>query len=253
MEKRLFQAWTSARVAMGRTGGSLPCRERLRFLVDHARARDAVHAVFDPPGLAVELEGHGLPVMYAPSRAADRQVYLQRPDWGRQLGEGARERLEGARGDYDLVVVVADGLSAEATHRQAPPLLEALFPLLRGWELGPLVISSQARVALEDEIGEALGARAVLMLLGERPGLGSPDSLGAYLVQGPRRGNSDAQRNCVSNIRPAGLPVEAAAQRIAWLLGEARRLGFSGVDLKDESGAGGGLDFDPCPDPGRLC
>ncbi len=233
----LLRKWTSARVALGRAGGSLPHRELLDFRLSHARARDAVHQLFDPALLALDLGSGGHEILLAPSQAPDRPTYLQRPDLGRQLSPEARERLIGHRPDagFDLVVIFADGLSASAAHLQGPPLLAALLPLLEDWTLAPLVIAPFARVALQDEIGHALGARAALMLLGERPGLGSPDSLGAYLVHAPRPGNSDANRNCVSNIRPAGLPPAAAAHRIAWLLLESRRLGFSGVDLKDSS------------------
>ena len=229
-----LKQWTSARVGTGRTGGSSPHRELLRFRLDHARARDAVHAPFDPGSLGTELAPLGHPILLAPSQAADRATYLQRPDLGRRLSPEAIERLSSQRGDYDLVIILADGLSSTATHRQGSPLLGALLPLLESWSLAPLVIAPYARVALQDEIGHALGARAALILLGERPGLGSPDSLGAYFVHDPKAGNTDAKRNCVSNIRPEGLPP-AAAHRISWLLHESRRLGFSGVDLKDTS------------------
>ncbi|MCW1923031.1 ethanolamine ammonia-lyase subunit EutC [Luteolibacter arcticus] len=234
-EAHPLKQWTSARVGTGRTGGSLPHRELLGFRLDHAKARDAVHAPFDPASLAAELESLGHPLILAPSQASDRATYLQRPDLGRRLSPDGRERLIAAKGDYDLVLILADGLSATAAHRQGPLLLGALLPLLENWSLAPLVIAPFARVALQDEIGSTLGARAALILLGERPGLGSPDSLGAYLVHAPRPGNTDAKRNCVSNIRPEGLPPAAAAHRISWLLHESRRLGFSGVDLKDTS------------------
>jgi len=230
-----LKQWTSARVGTGRTGGSLPHGELLRFRLDHAKARDAVHEPFDPMLLAAEFEPLGMPILLAPSQTSDRATYLQRPDLGRRLSPEGRERLASAKGDYDLVLILADGLSATASHRQAPPLLRALLPLLSKWSLAPLVIAPFARVALQDEIGQALGARTALILLGERPGLGSPDSLGAYLVHDPKPGNTDAMRNCVSNIRPEGLPAVAAAHRISWLLHESRRLGFSGVDLKDTS------------------
>ena len=243
-----LRRWTEARVALGRCGGSLPHGALLDFRLDHARARDAVHRAFDPAALAVDLDPLGLPLVLAPSRAPDRASYLQRPDLGRRLSPEAEERLAGYRRaeGFDLVLVVSDGLSAEAAHRQGPALLATLLPLLREWALAPLVIAPFARVALQDEIGGLLGARAALMLLGERPGLGSPDSLGAYLVHSPKPGNTDADRNCVSNIRAAGLVPEAAALRIRWLLEESRRLGFSGVDLKDSSGSA------PSPAPHRL-
>jgi ethanolamine ammonia-lyase small subunit len=222
-------------VALGRAGGSVRSASLLDFRLSHARARDAVHEPFNAAAVAVELETFGHPVLLARSQAVDGATYLQRPDLGRRLAPESHAALEQVHGDFDLVIILSNGLSAEAAHRQGPQLLRALLPLLAGWKLAPLVIAPFARVALQDEIGVALGARTALILLGERPGLGSPDSLGAYLVHSPRPGNTDAQRNCVSNIRPAGLPPEAAAQRIAWLLTEARRLGFSGVDLKDHS------------------
>lgn len=236
-EAHPLKQWTSARVGTGRSGGSALHRELLRFRLDHARARDAVHAPFDPASLAADLEPLGHPLLLAPSQAGDSATYLQRPDLGRKLSLQALELLSPYRGDYDLVIILADGLSATAAHRQAPPLLGTLLPLLQDWSLAPLVIAPYARVALQDEIGHVLGARAALILLGERPGLGSPDSLGAYLVHNPKPGNTDANRNCVSNIRPEGLPTAAAAHRISWLLHESRRLGFSGVDLKDTSDA----------------
>ena len=239
-----LRRWTEARVALGRCGGSLPYGTLLDFRLAHARARDAVHQLFDPAALAVDLEPLGLPLVLAPTRAPDRTSYLQRPDLGRRLSPEAEERLAGYRRaeGFDLVLIVSDGLSAEASLRQGPALLATLLPLLREWALAPLVIAPFARSALQDEIGGLLGARAALMLLGERPGLGSPDSLGAYLVHSPKPGNTDADRNCVSNIRAAGLVPEAAALRIRWLLEEARRLGFSGVDLKDSSSGAPGPD-----------
>ena len=232
-----LRQWTSARVALGRSGGSLPCHGLLDFRLSHARARDAVHRPFDARALAAEVDAPGHPVRFVRSRVSDRSVFLHRPDLGRRLAPESRAELEEMRRPegFDLAVILADGLSAAAVVLQGPPLLRSLFPLLPGWALAPLVIASFARVALQDEIGQALGARAALILLGERPGLGSPDSLGAYLVWNPMPGNTDAQRNCVSNIRPAGLPPDLAATRLSWLLHESRRLGFSGVDLKDRS------------------
>lgn len=230
-------AHTPARVARGRSGVSLPTREVLAFSLDHARARDAVHAPFDPVGLAAALGSIGQ-TLCVDSAAADRAAFLRRPDLGRRLDAASRERLQAqAGGPHDLAVVVADGLSGTAAHRHAGPLLAALDGHLAadGWTRAPLVVASQARVALGDEIGQILGARLVLMLIGERPGLSSPDSLGAYLTFAPATGRTDAERNCVSNIRPAGLGYEAAAARLAWLMREAMRLGLTGVGLKDES------------------
>ena len=234
-----LQRWTSARVALGRTGGSVPHGALLDFRLSHARARDAVHQDFHPEVLAAELEPLGLPILLTQSQAHDRASYLQRPDLGRRLDPSSQSLLEGARtpGGFDLVIIAADGLSATAAHLNGAPLLQALIPLLDSFRLAPLVIAPFARVALQDEIGHAIAARAALIVLGERPGLGSPDSLGAYLVHSPQPGNTDALRNCVSNIRSGGLPPQTAARRIAWLLNESRRLGFSGVDLKDRSAA----------------
>jgi ethanolamine ammonia-lyase small subunit len=175
-------------------------------------------------------------ILHLATRATNRRDYLLRPDWGRQLDAASAQQLVGAPSGYDLALIVSDGLSAFAAHRQIVPLLTHLLPLLRetGWKLAPLLIVPFARVAVQDDIGERLRARAALILLGERPGLLSPDSLGAYLVWGPRRGRTDADRNCVSNIRPEGLPHAIAARTLARLLNEARRGEFSGVLLKDE-------------------
>ena len=232
---------TPARIALGRAGTSLPTAELLRFAAAHAQARDAVHMPLDLPALVAALlaawpPGSG-PVIALRSRAPDRQAYLRRPDWGRRLDAASADALQArAIGPVDLAVVVADGLSALAAQRHAAPLLAALTAALAGGlSLAPLVIATQARVALGDEIGALLQARLVLVLLGERPGLSAPDSLGAYLTHAPQVGRNDAQRNCVSNIRPEGLAPEAAAQRIAWLLREALRRRLSGIALKDDS------------------
>src|SRR4051794_3030439 len=212
---------TPARIALGRAGGSLPTAEVLAFAAAHAAARDAVHAALDVDQLERDLAPVGLPVIRLHSRAADRATYLQRPDPGRRLDDASRDRLHAARADPapDVALLVADGLSALAAQRQAPPVLERLVPLLCGAGLrpSPVWVVLQGRVAVEDEVGQALGAAAAVVLIGERPGLGSPDSLGAYLVFGPRPGRTDADRNCVSNIRPEGLPPAAAAGTIAWL------------------------------------
>ena len=236
---------TPARIALGRAGTSLPTAELLRFAAAHAQARDAVQLPLDVPALTGDLlaallaasQPTGGPVMAVRSRAPDRAAYLRRPDWGRRLDSASAEALAGcAQGPVDLAVVVADGLSAVAAQRHAAPFLKALTDTLAGsLRLAPLVIASQARVALGDEIGALLQARLVLVLLGERPGLSSPDSLGAYLTHAPHIGCSDAQRNCVSNIRPEGLAPEAAAQRMAWLLREALRRRLTGIALKDDS------------------
>ena len=230
---------TPARIALGRAGISLPTAEVLRLAAAHAQARDAVHIALDTDALARDLAPLGLAPQAVHSRAPDRQTYLRRPDWGRRLDAADADRLQAAAcGPVDLALVLGDGLSAVALQQHAVPLLAALLPLLApSLTLAPLVIATQARVALADEIGALLQARLVLILLGERPGLSAPDSLGAYLTLAPKVGCSDAQRNCVSNIRPAGLPPTLAARRLAWLLHEALRRRVSGVALKDDSGS----------------
>jgi len=230
---------TAARIALGRTGGSLPTREVLAFAHDHALARDAVHAPFDAEALAAELRPLHSPVLTLTSAAPDRTTYLRRPDLGRRLSPASVSQLStlNAQAHPDLVVLVSDGLSALAVQRQAPPLLATLLPLLRdsGFTLGPLCVVRHARVALQDGAGALLSARQTLMLLGERPGLGTPDSLGAYLTFDPRPGRTDAERNCLSNIRPAGLPPATAAGKIVALLLASRRLQLSGIGLKEAS------------------
>jgi ethanolamine ammonia-lyase small subunit len=230
---------TPARIALGRAGGSLPTREWLAFKSAHAAARDAVHNLFDAERLAAEIIALGLETVIVDSAAADRTNYLQRPDLGRRLEESSRQVLQQLRrpdAPYDLVIIISDGLSALAVHRQAAPLLAEVIPGLQraAWRLAPVVIARFGRVALEDEIGALVGAELALMLIGERPGLGSPDSLGAYVVYRPKPGNTDANRNCVSNIRPEGLTWPAAADTLRYLLGEARRRKLSGVQLKDQ-------------------
>ena len=230
-----LRAHTPARIALGRAGTSLPTAEVLRFAAAHAGARDAVHLPLDVDALVADLEAQGLAPVRVESRATSRVEYLTRPDLGRQLAPASRdalERLAGAR-DAGVCIVIADGLSAIAAQRHAAPLIAELAQA--GVTAAHVVIATQARVALGDEIGECLGAEMVVMLLGERPGLSSPDSLGAYLTWAPRAGRADSERNCVSNIRPEGLALPAAAGRIAWLVREARRRRVTGIALKDES------------------
>jgi len=241
---------TRARIALGRAGGSLPTAEVLGFSAAHAAARDAVWAELDLDRLEADLAPLELPVLRVASSAPDRVTYLRRPDLGRRLDETSAIRLTQAAppGGCDVALVIGDGLSAVAAqaHASAVAIDLAARLLSRGIRLGPLSLVRQARVAIEDPIGAALGARAAVILLGERPGLGSPDSLGAYLVFGPRPGRTDAQRNCVSGIRPEGLPVPAAAELLGWLVGEALRRGLTGVELKDERGLlREGLSFGP--------
>jgi ethanolamine ammonia-lyase small subunit len=233
-----LRAFTAARIALGRTGTSVPLQEALAFRLAHAHARDAVYSALNTEALLAELPALGLPVGQVHSQASTREEYLQRPDRGRVLTEDSGKQLaELANGACDLAIVLADGLSATATNTHALPLLHLLVPELQrmGFRLGPLVLAGQARVALGDEIGQRLRARLVLVLIGERPGLSSPDSLGAYFTYAPRPGLTDEARNCVSNIRPAGLAYPAAAARLLHLLPEALRRQLSGVGLKDES------------------
>lgn len=228
---------TPARIALGRAGTSLPTAEVLRFAAAHAQARDAVQVPLDVPALAAQLQADAWWPLVVQSRAPHREAYLRRPDWGRRLDPASADALQAAAtGPVDLVIVLGDGLSAVALQRHALPVLDALREALAGaMTLAPPVIATQARVALGDEIGALLQARLVLVLLGERPGLSSPDSLGAYLTHAPQLGCLDAQRNCVSNIRPEGLPPASAAHRIAWLLREALRRRTTGLGLKDDS------------------
>jgi ethanolamine ammonia-lyase small subunit len=233
---------TPARIALGRSGGSLPTREVLAFAAAHALARDAVHVALDVPALTAALHAQQWPTLAVASRAPDRPTYLRRPDLGRRLDTASAERLAGWAAlnaqPPDVALVVADGLAAAAAQQHAAAVLWHLRQALAGaLSFSPVVLATQARVALADEVGALLQARSALVLLGERPGLSVPDSLGAYLTHAPRTGRSDAERNCVSNIRPAGLAPEAAAGRIAWLLREALRRGLSGVALKDDSQA----------------
>ncbi|SFL61136.1 ethanolamine ammonia-lyase subunit EutC [Methylobacterium pseudosasicola] len=228
---------TPARIGLGRAGSGLPTREVLRFGLDHAQARDAVHAPMDAEALASAIAELGLATIPVASQAPDRATYLRRPDLGRRLDPEDFLGLQAAAESTDLALVVADGLSARAVHENAAPLLKAFAPLAEqsGWRLAPVVIASQARVALGDAIGDALKARAVAVLIGERPGLSSPDSLGIYLTLDPKIGRSDAERNCISNVRTAGLTHAKAAFKLHWLLARALTLGLSGVTLKDES------------------
>jgi ethanolamine ammonia-lyase small subunit len=228
---------TPARVGLGRTGVSLGTRDLLDFQRAHAQARDAVHARLDSAALAAEIEnGTQLKVLRLHSAAANRAEYLQRPDLGRRLNEASRALLaEQPAGAADLAVVVADGLSALAVERHTAPLLQELLPLLESWSLAPITIVEQGRVAIADQIGAALHARISVILIGERPGLSSPDSLGAYITWDPRPGRNDAERNCISNIRAEGLAYAQAAAQLGYYLSEARRRRLTGVALKAET------------------
>ncbi|MGL4207038.1 MAG: ethanolamine ammonia-lyase subunit EutC [Aeromonadaceae bacterium] len=235
-----LRRYTAARIALGRSGVSLPTDALLQFGLAHAQARDAVHQPLEVAQLAARLQSLGLQTLQVHSRAASRDLYLRRPDLGRQLADESRHALQGAEPQgQDLLIMVADGLSSKALHHHALPFIEALLPHLRrlGLSLAPIVLAQQGRVALGDEVGEALNARAVLLLIGERPGLSSPDSLGLYLTWQPRAGRLDSERNCISNVRPEGLDYPQAAHKQAWLLEQAFCRRLTGVELKDESDA----------------
>ncbi|TFV62137.1 UNVERIFIED_ORG: ethanolamine ammonia-lyase subunit EutC [Bacillus sp. AZ43] len=223
---------TRARVALGRAGDGLPTARELEFRLAHAVARDAVHMALEPDVVRTALGD--LDVVEVRSAAADRAEYLQRPDLGRRLAPGTSLPATGA----DLGIVIADGLSPRAVHEHAAGTVRALLERLPGWSVAPVVLAHQGRVGLGDEIGAALGVRAVVVLIGERPGLSSADSLGGYLTWDPRPGRADSERNCVSNVRPPhGLSYAQAGEVVARLLGAARELGASGVELKDEGTA----------------
>jgi ethanolamine ammonia-lyase small subunit len=201
--------------------------ELLRFQLDHARARDAVHRALDPASLGIGL--------VLTTCAPDRATYLRRPDLGRRLSDSSRGLIQA--GDYDAAIVVADGLSAPAVHAHARPLLDSLLPLLEAedWRVAPVSVVLQGRVAIGDEIGMLWGAGQVVVLIGERPGLTSPDSLGIYLTWDPKTGRTDAERNCISNVRAEGLPYAVAAHKLHFLMREARRRKISGVALKEDA------------------
>ena len=237
-----WRAATPARLALGRAGAGMPTNETLRFGWAHAMARDAIHAALDVDTLDANLQADGWDVERVHSRAEDRTTYLRRPDLGRQLDADDAARLRDAAGQpsvarrCDVCIVIGDGLSSLAVECNAVALLAALRPHLPPeTRFAPVVIATQARVALADEVAEIFGAALSVMLIGERPGLSSPDSLGIYLTHAPRRGRHDAERNCISNVRPAGLAYDTAAFKLAWLMREALRLGTTGIALKDES------------------
>jgi ethanolamine ammonia-lyase small subunit len=232
-----LRAYTAARIGLGRSGPGIATADHLAFRAAHALARDAVHASLDLDVMEAGLTPLGLPVLHVESRCPDQASYLTRPDLGRRLADPSVALLQARGPGEEIAVLVAGGLSARATARHAAPLLGLLVPELRrsGRGVGPICIAPWGRVALGDEVGALLGARLVLVLIGERPGLTSPDSLGAYVTIGPKVGRTDADRNCVSNIRPEGMPLPEAARRIGWLIDQAMARGISGVTLKDDS------------------
>lgn len=224
---------TAARIALGRCGDGLPTARLLEFQLDHARARDAVHLPLDAEAVAAAITV--LPTRIVHTQAADRATYLRRPDLGRLLADTDRTRLAAEAADYDVAFVVCDGLSALAVHTSGAALIAAIVSRLDGWRIAPVVLAHQGRVALGDDIATALGARMVVVLIGERPGLSAADSLGVYLTFAPHCGSIDAERNCVSNVRPGGMSTNAAAVHATWLINEAHRLGLSGVKLKGDA------------------
>ncbi|UTW01522.1 ethanolamine ammonia-lyase subunit EutC [Marinomonas rhizomae] len=242
-----LNAFTDARVGLGRSGISVPTKHLLAFQLAHAQAIDAVHTQLDSGALSKALleqdwvkdwTKNCAPLMLH-SRATDRATYLQRPDYGRRLDEESANKLDEHRAsttqNYDLAIVVVDGLSSLAIEQNTLPFLQALASHINDWKLAPICFVKQGRVAIGDDICERLNAKCVLVLIGERPGLSSPDSLGLYLTWGGKVGFTDAYRNCISNIRPAGLVYQEAARKAFYLLNEARTLKLSGVKLKDRS------------------
>jgi ethanolamine ammonia-lyase small subunit len=247
-----LKQFTSARIALGRAGNSIPTNEQLGFQLDHARAIDAVHKALDVQQLVGQLSQSkvlremisALPTVVS-SKATDRMTYLQRPDFGRQLNEASWQLLVDSRAEnnkpYDLAIVIADGLSSTAIQRHALPVIEKVVEKLAMtkkhiWSIAPLTIITQGRVASGDDVGECLKAKITMILIGERPGLTSPDSMGIYITWNPKRGTKDSSRNCISNIRPEGLGYEEASDKVLYLLSESIKLHTSGITLKDRSG-----------------
>jgi len=232
-----MRAATPARIALPRAGSSIATSAHLAFQLAHARARDAVHEPLDAGALIDQLRECGLTAVELHSAAPNRPTYLARPDLGRRLDGASRTAVAAIARGYDLVFVLADGLSARAVASHAVPLLDESLPELRrnGWRIGPIAVVEQGRVAIGDEIGQMLGAALTCVLIGERPGLTSPHSLGAYLTWQPAIGRTDAERNCLSNIRPAGMTYGEAALRLVYLCSQARLRGCTGLTLKDDT------------------
>lgn len=232
-----LRQFTAARIALGHTGHSLPTHALLAFQADHAQARDAVYSALNGEQLIPELQQLVQNTISLTSQVQNRQQYLQRPDWGRKLSNVSRQKLiEQNITENDLSIVIADGLSASAINQHIIPILSLVIPVLveNGWTLAPVSLVEQGRVAIADEIGYLQKSKMTLILIGERPGLSSPDSMGAYLTFQPRPGLTDESRNCISNIRPAGLNYPQAAEKIYYLLNQMKIKQISGVNLKDE-------------------
>jgi ethanolamine ammonia-lyase small subunit len=240
---KLLRQHTPARVSLGRTGPAIPTTEQLRFQLDHALARDAVHASFDVSTIIHALQQKNLCCLELQSAAAEptRHLYLRRPDLGRTLSPQSiaalQQRAASSQEKSDILFLISDGLSALAVERHALPLLEATLPLLTEAHggIGPICIVHQGRVAIGDEIGAVLNARLTITLIGERPGLSAPDSLGVYITWQPHPGRTDAERNCISNIRHEGLSYTEAAQRILFYIHGANQLQATGIMLKENA------------------
>ena len=234
-----LRKFTQARIALGKTGVCIPVHENLQFKMAHAFARDAVYTKLDKENLVGGFQNLGLPFLLLHSKASDRKEYLQRPDLGRRLNEGSLEILLKGRNTsaYDICIIIADGLSATAVNHHALPLLQQLLPLIENNKLSiaPICLIEQGRVAISDETGNILRAKISIIILGERPGLSSPDSLGVYLTYKPVIGNTDESRNCISNIRTEGLAYKTAAEKIVYLIIESMRLKISGIQLKESN------------------
>jgi ethanolamine ammonia-lyase small subunit len=234
-----LREFTAARIAIGRTGNSIPMNQLLDFKLAHAHARDAVYSELDIDGITDSIKQFKLPVFYLQSKATNRAQYLTRPDFGRTLNDESVAELTTYNGlETDVAIIIADGLSAMAVNQFAVVMLQYLVPKLidAGLKLAPITLVEQGRVAIADEIGYAFNTNLSLILIGERPGLSSPDSMGAYLTFKPKHGLTDESRNCISNIRPEGLHPAAAADKIFYLITEALKRKLTGVDLKDNHG-----------------
>lgn len=229
-----LKAFTNARIALGRAGGSLNTQEQLKLFRAHALARDAVHASLSHERLTDEVNNLQMQTVVLHTKARTREEFLLRPDWGRNLSNAAMQSLTSYRGEYDIALIAGDGLSAKAVHAHLPGLLHYLIPKLNGFEIAPLCIVHQARVAVSDEIGETLNSKMSIIFIGERPGLSASESLGIYLTYQPKKGNTDEKRNCISNVRPEGMPYQVAADKLVYLVNEAMRRKISGVKLKED-------------------
>ncbi|MEK6479444.1 ethanolamine ammonia-lyase subunit EutC [Catalinimonas sp. 4WD22] len=226
---------TAARIALGKAGSSITTQELLKFQQAHALARDAVHTPLDEKALTEALQPLQQEIITLHTQAEDRQTYLLRPDWGKQLSDESRKDLPSPEVESDLSLIIGDGLSAQAIHRHIPPLFKILIPKLKesGFSLAPISIVRHARVAVSDEIGALMRSKLAVIFIGERPGLSAADSLGIYLTYNPEKGNTDEKRNCISNVRPEGMPYVVAAEKLTYLIQESFRRKLSGVKLKD--------------------